>query len=241
MRSAFRRWQSIISRLEIGRVELTRDLLLARTNAQNAGVDALVGILNIANSMTETAIPDSILRVHNSISNTFSIMGTSFLRMAPSSLKDLLDIYDDRIEEICKGYGQMSLRLKTADTVLEAMNQFLYFDLKLSPHFVLTSPEVAETILALKKRKYENKKIFIKRLQIGFNSRLEIGRQWLHFLQEKMNPTVYRQKNRELDRLAQKPSQMDFNNSEGWLELHRKIGNNLIYLNRLAVKSIAKR
>lgn len=239
MRSAYQRWQSLELKMEEGRRELEKDFLVLRTTAQKAGVNAPVGILKMAQDMMEIKIPKSILRMHNRIQNAFDIRGTSFLRRAPLSLGELLDKYTSLIDEICKSYEKMGQRIKIAIIVLDFLNKSPQFNAASSPHFVLISPEVAETLLELKRRQWTNQQVIARRLKKGLNNRLQIGWQWLNLLQKKMSLAVYRRNFRELEILKQ-AAQNDQKDIDNWLSLHRQISSKLNLLNRLSVRSFSK-
>jgi len=240
LKLAHQQWQQVEAKRGDNQQLLARELAATRLAGQATGVHAPenVGLLRQGQQLFDAPPPRSLLTIHIQISNMFAVHGTSRWRSAPAILNELIQQYETLIEAERQSWQSLIRRFWLIREVLEEMNQHPEYAEGLSPQYVLEYPEYAEALLALAKVQWQDRQVYLGRLRQSFKTRLNLGFAWLQLLNSEMSAYAYRLEKRGLNTLATRFPSPDNQDLKAWEELHAKLDNPLLRLNKKAINSL---
>jgi hypothetical protein len=204
LRKAHSTWQALESRRLAAQQRLERLYLILWREAESVPLEPDQGLLREAQGALDRSHDPLTLEAHNRLRKAFAILGKSFLRRTPPDLQKELRRYAVRINAVCRGYEEMSLRLQFAQKIISLFRQNPEAGGVPACRLALISPEAALLVDHLRLRRLEEHQSRQHCLAQGWTLRMANCRRWLALLKNSLPPKTHRQFERSLMDLAER-------------------------------------
>ena len=187
MRQTFHSWQELNAQLKKAWEELNYQYLALFDKAQTCQIDTGQGLLRIASATLRRPLDSQTLQLRMRLTNAFALLGKSFCRRSPTSLKLDMYHYADCIGEICLQFKRLGTKLQLAREVLD----LLQHNKNIARHYcnsALFDPEAVWTILLLQQRYRLSQQNLDLSRKHSWQAKISACQSWLKVLQISLSP-----------------------------------------------------